>query len=95
MSLSELLSSDEEFSLGLSSKFDTLSARLSLAIAAVASVNASWVAAAANQIDGEVAWSAPQSTLQRQGGGVIGAAQLLGNNLVPGYLWNKYRLCSW
>ena len=69
--LLEVSSSDEEFSLGLFLDLNTFSGRLSLASAAVASTNASRVATAASQRDGDVAWSAHQSTLQRQGGGVI------------------------
>ena len=71
MSLLEVSSSDEEFSLGLFLNLNTLSGRLSLASAAVASANVSRVAAGASQRNGEVSWSAPQLTLQRQGGGVI------------------------
>ena len=71
LSLLELLSSDEEISLGLSWILAAFSAHLSLAIAAVTIANASRVAAAASQKDGDVPWSALQSTLQRQGGGVI------------------------
>ena len=51
---------------------------LSLAIVAVAIVNASRVAAAASQKEGDVPWSAPQSTLQRQGGGVIRGCPQMG-----------------
>ena len=51
---------------------DVSCTRLSLAIAAVAITKLSRDAAAANRRMGEIPWNVPQSTLQRQGGRVLG-----------------------